>query len=304
MPTDPIILTLAHSPDPDDAFMWWPLGDVDKGIAPKIDTGPYRFRMVADDIQSLNTRAVDVGDLDITALSFHAYAHCGDRYALTRCGASFGDGYGPKIVARQPMTVEQLGAPGVGIAIPGERTTAYLTMRLMMGGADPVTVEMPFHEIIEAVRTGNGGAIDAGIVIHEAQLTYADVGLHLVVDLGVWWHGQTGLPLPLGANAVLRDLDARFGAGTIHRVADVLRDSIAYANAHRADGLAIAEGFAQPGTTADQADRFVAMYVNDLTMDAGERGERAVAELMKRGAARGFIPRVGDVRMVGTRRSE
>ncbi len=292
----PITLTLAHSPDPDDAFMWWPLGDIDTGIAPKIDTGGFRFRTVADDIEALNRRAIEVGDLDITAMSFHAFAHCADRYALTRCGSSFGDNYGPKIVARAPIGPERLRDPHLVIAIPGERTTAYLTTRLMLGDFEPRTVAMPFHRIIEAVRTGE---VDAGIVIHEAQLTFADVGLHLVVDLGTWWHAETGLPMPLGANAILRDVDTRFGAGTMDRVARVLRASIEFAAAHRSDGLAIAGGFAQPGTTAAQADRFIAMYVNELTLDAGERGERAVAELMARGSARGFIPRIGDVNMVG-----
>ena len=315
-------LTLGHSPDPDDAFMWWPLGDVATGAEPRIDTRGFRFRTVADDIEALNRRAIEVGDLDITALSFHAFAHAHERYALTRCGASFGDGYGPKIVSREKMTVEELrnrnpspvtadgdilspkGRGGrtsgtkspITIAIPGERTTAYLTMRLMLGDVVPKTVAMPFHRIVEAVKAGE---VDAGIVIHEAQLTFADAGLHLVVDLGAWWHGETGLPLPLGANAIRRDLDHRFGPSTMVRLAAVLRDAIAYAKAHRGDGLAIAGGFAQPGTTAEQADRFVAMYVNDLTLDAGERGERAVAELMRRGQAGGLVPVVGDVRMVG-----
>ena len=319
MTAPPITLTLGHSPDPDDAFMWWPLGDVATGAEPRIDTRGFRFRTVADDIEALNRRAIAVGDLDITALSFHAFAHAHERYALTRCGASFGDGYGPKIVSRVPMTVEDLctgnrnpspvgedadilspkgrgSRRDISIAIPGERTTAYLTMRLMLGDVVPKTVAMPFHRIVEAVKSGE---VDAGIVIHEAQLTYAEAGLHLVVDLGAWWHGETGLPLPLGANAIRRDLDARFGAGTMLKLSGVLRDSIAYAKAHRGDGLAIAGGFAQPGTTAEQADRFVAMYVNDLTLDAGERGERAVAELMRRGEARGLVPVVGDVRMVG-----
>lgn len=299
MPPQGTTLTLGHSPDPDDAFMWWPLGDVATGAEPRIDTRGFRFRTVADDIEALNRRAIEAGDLDITALSFHAFAHAHERYALTRCGASFGDGYGPKIVSRAPMSVQGLRDRSVSIAIPGERTTAYLTMRLMLGDVVPKTIAMPFHRIVEAVKLGE---VDAGIVIHEAQLTFADAGLHLVVDLGAWWHSETGLPLPLGANAIRRDLDARHGgggAGTMVRLAAVLRDSIAYAKAHRGAGLAIAGGFAQPGTTAEQADRFVAMYVNDLTLDAGERGERAVAELMRRGQARGLVPLVGDVRMVG-----
>lgn len=300
MATDPITLTLAHSPDPDDAFMWWPLGDVAKGVEPRIDTEGLRFRTVAEDIEALNRRAVEVGDLDITALSFHAYAHCAERYVLTRCGASFGDGYGPKIVARAPIGPERLRDPRVVIAIPGERTTAYLTMRLMLGtNCVPRTIAAPFHRIIDMVKDASGAGADAGIVIHEAQLTYADAGVHLVVDLGAWWHEQTGLPLPLGANGIRADLDARFGAGTMDRVARVLKASIVYANAHRADGLAVAGGFAQPGTTAAQADRFVAMYVNDLTIDAGERGHRGVAELMRQGRAAGLLPDLGEVRMVG-----
>jgi len=334
MSQNPITLTLAHSPDPDDAFMWWPLGDASKGIEPRIDTRGFRFAPVAADIEALNRRAIEVGDLDITALSFHAFTHCAERYALTRCGASFGDGYGPKIVSRERMTFEDLrtgnrnpspvgedaetGPPhlprGLGIlslggerggrggreritiAIPGERTTAYLTMRLMLGDVVPKTIAMPFHRIVEAVKSGE---VDAGIVIHEAQLTYADAGLHLVVDLGEWWKEQTGLPIPLGANAIRRDLDARYGAGTSLRVATVLRDSIVFAREHRREGLAVAEGFAQPGTTGAQADTFVAMYVNDLTIDAGPRGQRAVAELVRRGAARGLVPEVADLRMIG-----
>jgi len=313
MPDRPITLTLAHSPDPDDAFMWWPLGDVSKGVEPRIDTMGFRFAPVAADIEALNRRAIEVvggGDLDITAISFHAFTHCAHRYALTRCGASFGDGYGPKIVARERMTVAHLREGSstdspkrvggtksrITIAIPGERTTAYLTMRLMLGDVVPKTIAMPFHRIVEAVRAGE---VDAGIVIHEAQLTYADAGLHLVVDLGTWWKEETGLPIPLGANAIRRDIDARFGPGTMVRLATVLRDSIAFAREHRREGLAVAEVYAQPGTTGAQADRFVAMYVNDLTIDAGPRGEQAVAELVRRGAARGLVPHVADLRMVG-----
>jgi 1,4-dihydroxy-6-naphthoate synthase len=300
MTAPPLTLTLAHSPDPDDAFMWWPLGDIATGAEPRIDTKGFWFRTVAEDIETLNRRAVEGlgggGDLDITAMSFHAWAHCADRYAVTRCGASFGDGYGPKIVARAPIGPARLRDPALVIATPGDRTTASLVMRLMLSDAAPRTIAMPFHRIVEAVRAGE---VDAGIVIHEAQLTFADAGLHLVVDLGAWWHSETGLPLPLGANAIRRDIDARFGPGTMVRVAGVLRDSIAYARAHRADGLAIAGGFAQPGTTADQADRFVAMYVNDLTLDAGQRGERAVAELMRRAADAGLVPRGVDAAMVG-----
>jgi len=216
MPTDPIDLTIGHSPDPDDAFMWWPLGDAGKDIHPAIDTGRFRFHPVAEDIEKLNRRAIDTGDLDITACSMHAYAHIAGRYALTACGASMGDGYGPKVVAKDPHPIAWLGEPGVRIAIPGRRTTAFLTLRLMVG-RDVETVEAPFERIIELVASGE---VDAGVVIHEAQLTYADQGLSLIADLGSWWTGEPGLPSPEG-DGPAEDEDTPRTAADLQAVFDI-----------------------------------------------------------------------------------
>lgn len=291
MMTAPIRLSIGHSPDPDDAFMWWPLGG--DGMTPEIDTGRFSFTPVPADIEALNRRAVEEGDLDVTALSFHAFASAADRYALTACGASMGDGYGPKVVTRAEGAVgmEELVRPGMRIAVPGTRTTAFLALQMLMlercGSAerfDPVA--MPFHEIVGAVA---GGRVDAGVVIHEAQLTYADAGLALAVDLGAWWTTRTGLPLPLGANAVRRDLDARFGAGTCVELAGVLRRSIEHAMGQRERGLAHAQGFAQAGTTGAHVDAFVSMYVNGMTIDAGPRGEAAVCRFFEEAGAAGLI---------------
>ena len=295
-PRDTVTLTIGHSPDPDDAFMWWPLGSAEPGSpAPaSIDTGRYRFVPVAADIEELNGRAAESGDLDITALSMGAYPRVADRYALTSCGSSMGDGYGPRVVARGAMPVSALREPGVRVAIPGERTTAFLTLRLMLGVA-PETVVMPFADVTRAVREGE---VDAGLVIHEAQITFLDEGLSLVADLGAWWTGETGLPLPLGANAVRRDLDGRFGAGTASEVTGVLRRSIEHALAERERGVDHALGFAQPGTDRARADEFIGMYVNDLTLDAGARGERGVAELYRRAAEAGLMGAPPEATMV------
>ncbi len=288
-------LTIGHSPDPDDAFMWWPLGSVDPAEPHEatVDVSPFGFRPIAQDIEQLNARALDVGDLDITAMSFHTAVHAAERYVLTACGASIGDGYGPKIVANRAMETGEL--RNGRIAVPGVRTTAYLTTRLMLG-EEWEAVAMPFETVTHAVQRGE---VDAGIVIHEAQLTYADMGLHLVADLGAWWAGHTGgLPLPLGANAVRADLDERFGAGTLERLEAVLRSSIEYAMVQRERGLDHAAGFAQPGTTREQADTFIGMYVNALTLDMGARGEEAFARLVREGREAGLLPEGGAPRVV------
>ena len=256
-------LTIGHSPDPDDAFMWWPLDGV-------IDTGRFRFRAVPEDIETLNRRAVEVGDLDITAISMHTYASVHDRYALTSSGASVGDGFGPKIVARQGHDRAWLKTPGLTIAIPGERTTAYLAARLCIGRAFGFVV-MPFETIMGAVADGS---VDAGVIIHEGQLTYGESGLSLIADLGAWWKERTGMPLPLGANAVRRDLDGRFGAGTMREVSGILGRSIGHALAHRAEGVAHAGRFAR-GLPDETTDEFISMYVNELTVDLGELGAGA-----------------------------
>ncbi|MCB9838868.1 MAG: ABC transporter substrate-binding protein [Phycisphaeraceae bacterium] len=286
MPGENPTLTIGHSPDPDDAFMWWPLDGA-------IDTGRFRFRAVPEDIESLNRRAAESGDLDITAISMHTYARVRDRYALTSCGASVGDGFGPKIVARRPHDRAWLASPGLTIAIPGERTTAYLAARLCIGRAFDF-VAMPFERIMDAVA---GGEADAGVVIHEGQLTYGESGLTLIADLGAWWKERTGLPLPLGANAIRRDLDARFGAGTMREVTGILSRSIEHALAHRAEGVAYARGFAR-GLPEATTDEFISMYVNERTIDLGATGAEAVGRLLRDGASAGLCPDPGEIDLV------
>lgn len=316
MADDSIVsLTLAHSPDADDAFMWWPLTgkvhprDRDKrGVAepvskPILDTGRYRFLAVPADIEVLNRRAVETGDLDITAMSMHTYPDVKERYALTACGASIGDGYGPKVVCRADVlesigpeeAVTQLRDGRWTLAIPGRRTTAFLTLRLMLERRDAKVTEMPFDQVIPAVARGEA---DAGLVIHDAQLTFAAAGLSQLVDLGAWWKSHTGgLPLPLGANAVRRDLDARYGAGTQHEVARLLEESVRVSLERRQESLAYVAAFA-PGTTPEQVDRYINMYVTELTVDAGERGRSAIRRLLGDGAAAGLCPDPGEVDLV------
>ena len=265
-----IKITLGHSPDPDDAFMFY-------GIASgNVSAEGIEFEQILQDIETLNRRALQ-GELDVTAVSIHAYAYLSDRYALLPHGASFGDGYGPMVVSRRPMNPSQL--RGLRIAIPGTLTSAYLALRLYQSEFEPIVV--PFDQIPEAVLSGEA---EAGLLIHEGQLTYAASGLHLVVDLGVWWKEETGLPLPLGGNAIRKAL----GAATITKVAKALHESIAYGLEHRAPGLAYAEQWGR-GLDRPLADRFVGMYVNDLTLDYGDRGRRAVRLFLERGRAAGLI---------------
>lgn len=283
------ILTLAHSPDPDDAFMWWPLTGA-------IDTGRFRFELVPQDIQSLNERAIATGDLDITAISIHTYPHVKDRYALTSCGSSMGDGYGPRVVAREPRPdgAQWLADPNTRVATPGFQTTAHLVYRMMLRGAEPNAIALPFDRILDAVVNGD---VDAGIVIHEGQLTYADAGLSLIVDLGAWWRGETGLPLPLGGNAIRRDLDKRFGAGTMEDVTAILARSLEHALAEREESVAFAMQHAR-GLDSATADEFISMYVNRLTIDAGERGVDAIQALLSQAQEMGLCPDPGDVRLI------
>lgn len=311
-------LTIGHSPDPDDAFMWWPLGDASKGIDPAIDTGPFRFIPVPEDIEVLNQRALNDADLDITACSMHTYPYIKANYALTACGASMGDGYGPRVVTLQSTldaratphddaperdslaasiahAVDWLANPEVTIAVPGERTTAFLTLRLLLDKPFRHVV-MPFEKIVDAVTKGD---VDAGLVIHEAQITFADAGLASAVDLGAWWKAATSLPLPLGANAIKRDLDTRLGRTTTTDVARILKASIVHALDATDTAVDHAMGFAQPGTSRDTARRFIGMYVNDLTLDAGVRGEIAIRELLNRAFDRGLAPDPGTIALVG-----
>jgi len=273
---------VAHSPDADDAFMFWAMA------AGKIDTDGRRYVHELGDIESLNRRAL-AGELEVTAVSFHAYAYLADRYALLAHGASFGDGYGPRIVSRKPAPTRPRAAlTGRLVAVPGELTTAFLTLRLYQPAARHVVV--PFDQIEDYVAAGKA---DAGLLIHEGQLTFADRGLHLWADLGEWWSRKTQLPLPLGGNVVRRDL----GDELARAIARDLKASIEYGLAHRAEALAHAQGFSR-GLDRDRTDRFVGMYVNAYTVDYGEVGRRAVGELLARAHAARLIPAPVDLAFV------
>jgi 1,4-dihydroxy-6-naphthoate synthase len=264
-------LKLAHSPDADDAFMFYGLA------TKKIRTGYLKFTHVLEDIETLNQKALE-GAYDITAISFPAYAHLADRYLLLPCGASFGDRYGPLVVARGPLGPG--GLKGKRVAVPGKLTTAYLALRLYE--AEIEAVFTPFDQIFASVTKGEA---DAGVVIHEGQLTYAREGLSKIVDLGEWWYQQTKLPLPLGGNAIRSSLDRH----TLHQAAKLIRESIEYSLKHREEALTYAMQFGR-GLDAATADRFVSMYVNDLTLDYGERGRKAVQTLLERGVEKGLLP--------------
>ncbi len=297
MPTAPATtktLRIGHSPDPDDAFMWWPLADFPNGTGPggktfkpQIDTLGYKFVHVLEDIQSLNERSAK-GELEITALSVHQYPYIADKYAMTSCGSSMGDGYGPMVVAKKPYTVEQIA--DLKLAIPGRRTTAFLALQLLMRSVGvkelPKAAVVPFDEIIQRVASGE---FEAGLIIHEGQLTYAASGLEKVVDLGQWWTSTRGLPLPLGGNAIRRDLAAEFGP-----ICRVLYNSIRYALDNREAALDYAKGYARD-MGMDLADKFVGMYVNDYTLDYGDRGRRAVQMLLDESSAAGITPKVGTI---------
>jgi 1,4-dihydroxy-6-naphthoate synthase len=272
-----IPIRVGHSPDPDDAFMFYALAQG------KIDTGRYRFSHELVDIETLNRRALQ-GELELTAVSVHAYAYLSHRYVLCSCGASMGDRYGPMVVAKQEMTLEELGR--ATIAVPGLRTTAYLALRLCLGvNFDYVLV--PFDKILDAVVAGEyeGRRIDAGLIIHEGQLTYGDQHLQLVVDTGQWWFDRTGLPLPLGANAIRTDL----GIEAIRDVHALLRRSIEFGLEHRDEALSYAMSFGR-GLNRSKADQFVEMYVNNWTLDFGPIGRQAVARLLAEGHAAGIVP--------------
>src|SRR5438552_4853392 len=273
---------VAHSPDADDAFMFWAMAQG------KIDTGDRRYVHELGDIESLNRRAL-AGELEVTAVSLHAYAYLADRYALLAHGASIGDRYGPLIVSRKrPPTRPRAALTGRLVAVPGELTTAFLTLRLYQPAVRHVVV--PFDQIEDFVAAGKA---DVGLLIHEGQLTYGDRGLHLWADLGEWWYQETNLPLPLGGNVVRRDL----GEELMRAIARDLRASIAYGLAHRGEALAYAGAYSR-GLDAACTARFVGMYVNDYTMDLGPQGRRAVAELFTRGTRAGVSPAVSDLTFV------
>jgi len=273
---------VGHSPDPDDAFMFY-------GIAAgKVDTAPYDIEQVLEGIESLNRRALE-GELEVSAVSIHAYTHMADRYALMSCGASMGDGYGPCVVARGAMTVDDLA--GKTIAVPGTLTSAFLALRLFLGKEFPYKV-VPFDRILETVTSGEA---DAGLIIHEGQLTYGSHDLELIVDLGIWWADRTGgLPLPLGGNVVRKDL----GPDVMQRLTEILKESIVFGLDHRREALEYAMDFGR-GLDPDLTDRFVGMYVNDLTRDYGERGRQAIERFLAEGREIRLVPDFGKVEFVG-----
>jgi 1,4-dihydroxy-6-naphthoate synthase len=265
------VIHVAHSPDSDDAFMFYGLA------SGAVDTADLRFEHELQGIQELNERALR-GELEVTAVSIHAYAYLTDRYILLPHGASMGEGYGPRLVSREPLDRDAIRS--CTIAVPGDLTSAYLALKLWEPAAR--TVVMPFDAILEAVRDGK---VDVGLIIHEGQLTYADAGLVLLEDLGRWWKEETGLPLPLGGNVIRRDL----GAELIPRVSDYLRRSIAFSLDHREQGMDYAMGFAR-GLERQTADDFVGMYVNSRTLDYGLDGREAVRLFLERGVAAGLVP--------------
>jgi 1,4-dihydroxy-6-naphthoate synthase len=272
-----MLIRLGHSPDPDDAFMFWALA------AGEVDPRGFEFEHILKDIQTLNEWAME-GRLEVSALSLHAYPFVQDRYALLPHGASMGNGYGPVVVAREPMSAERLRE--VEIAVPGEMTTAFLVLKLFLGEAPRYRV-VPFDEIMAEVRSGGA---DAGLLIHEGQLTYGAEGFEKVVDLGEWWLLETGLPLPLGVNVARRDL----GEETLQRLSLVLHDSIQVGLDNRREALQYAKQWGR-GLADDLTDKFVGMYVNELTCDYGDEGREAVRELLRRGeeaGAFGFPVRV------------
>ncbi len=272
-------VTVAHSPDSDDAFMFY-------GLATnKLETEGLKFEHTLKDIQSLNEDAKN-GVYDVSAISFHAYCYVADKYALLPHGASIGDGYGPILVAKEPRTIEEI--PEMKIGVPGELTTAFLAMRIF--NSDFEYKILPFDKIIDAVQSGD---VDAGLLIHEGQLFYKQMGLDKVLDLGEWWHEETSLPLPMGGNVIRRDL----GSELMREVSGHLKRSIEYSMENREDALAYAMQFARE-MPLELADRFVAMWVNDLTLEYGERGKEGVRLLIERGVEAGIVPHKVDIEFV------
>ncbi|OLB26563.1 MAG: ABC transporter substrate-binding protein [Acidobacteria bacterium 13_2_20CM_58_27] len=264
-------IKLAHSPDSDDAFMFYALA------THKLSTPGYKYTHILSDIQSLNEAALEE-TYDVTAISFAAYPELRDKYVLLDCGASFGEGYGPIVVSTKAVKGQELA--GRRIAVPGTKTSAYLTLRLFEANFEPVV--MPFDKIIDAVQNN---LVEAGLLIHEGQLFFQEKGLHKVIDLGIWWQEQTGLPLPLGGNAVRKALGPRLG----RQIAKTIRNSVAYGLEHREEALNYAMQFARE-MNLELADTFIGMYVNKWTLGYGEKGRQAVKELIVRGTRAGFLP--------------
>ena len=322
-----ITLTLAHSADADDVFMWWPLtGKVDPArpdvvlSPPALDTHGIVFTSVPEDIQKLNKRAISVGDFDITAVSFATLPHIWSRYAPTACGSSFGDDWGPKLVVRSATMGDLCGVaganaiaaskppdladahgvrliPGDRIAIPGRNTTAWIILSTLLPQvADLKVIELPFDKIVDSVAAGEA---EYGLLIHESQLTFQHSGLTALLDLGLAFKRLHGLPLPLGSNAVRRDLDARFGPGTLQTVVNLLDESVRYALAHRAESLAYAKTFS-PLKDDATLDRYITLYVNKYTVDARPDGARAAELMLRTAATLGLLPAIKGFAMLGS----
>jgi len=307
---EPHVIRIGHSPDPDDAFMWWPLADFADGsgpgglsYTPQVDTEGFHFVHILEDIQTLNERA-ELGQLEVTAISIAQYPYVADRYALTSCGASMGDGYGPMIVTPKdkPVDLDRLArdpeaARAWRLAIPGLRTSAWLSLRLAMRemgfpAEGPAAEVVPFDRIIPAVQAGD---FDAGLIIHEGQLTYAEAGLECALDLGRWWLDTRAAPLPLGGNCIRRDLNDELNdPDAVGRLCRVLLRSIEHALDHREQAIDYALHYARD-MGPELADRFVGMYVNDRTIDYGLAGREAVQRLLGDAAAAGLCPDVGAV---------
>jgi len=270
--TEKQLIRVGHSPDPDDAFMFFALAKN------RIETYGFTFKDVIEDIETLNQRAA-AAELEVTAMSLHAYAEedISEKYAVLSCGASFGNGYGPIVVSKTAKSLDEL--KGKRIAVPGLKTTAYLLLKLVHADFEEVVV--PFDQIIDCVAAGKA---DAGLLIHEGQLTYSKYGMDNLLDLGIWWQEETGLPLPLGLDTVRRDL----GLDAQRKIARILKDSIAYALENRAEALEYAMQYGR-GLETDLADRFVGMYVNDITLDLGTAGKQGIEKLLAMGHERGFL---------------
>jgi 1,4-dihydroxy-6-naphthoate synthase len=263
---------VAHSPDSDDAFMFYALA------TRKIDTGDINYVHLLSDIETLNRKALK-GEYEVSAISIHAYAYMADRYALMSCGASMGRNYGPIVISGKPLNSKSLA--GKTVAIPGEMTTAWLALKLFE--PEVIGEVVPFDRILEEVQKGK---YEAGLLIHEGQLTYREEGLHKVVDLGEWWQERTGLPLPLGGNVIRRDL----GPELIEQICGDIKKSIQYGLDHRDEGMAYAAQFSR-GLDPSQVDRFIGMYVNETTLDYGDDGRQAVALILKEAYEKKIIPR-------------
>jgi 1,4-dihydroxy-6-naphthoate synthase len=276
----PVEIKLAHSPDSDDAFMFYALA------THKLATPGYKYTHILSDIQSLNEAAL-AETYDVTAISFAAYPELRDKYVLLDCGASFGEGYGPIVVSTKAVKGQELA--GKRIAVPGIKTSAYLTLRLFEANFEPVV--MPFDKIIDAVQNN---LVEAGLLIHEGQLFFQEKGLHKVIDLGIWWQEQTGLPLPLGGNVVRKALGARLG----RQIAKTIRNSVTYGLEHREEALNYAMQFARE-MNMELADAFIGMYVNKWTLGYGQKGRQAVKELIVRGTRAGFLPEPPVVEFLG-----